>query len=260
MKKNNNPHAPPPGAGKRVSSNGAAEEAEAHMNSTPSNDILAALSNLDQLGAKLRPVRLEIGEILYEPEQRVEHVYFPTAGVISLLAAFEDGSTVEAGLIGPEGMLGTSVVLGAETTPHQALVQADGHALKMTAGDLRAEVQNDGLMLNLLLRYTHTLFTQVAQTAACNRAHTLGQRLARWLLLTHDRVQQDEFQQTQEFLSRMLGVRRAGVSVAANTLRDVRAIDYRRGNVIVLDRKELEKASCECYQVVKAEYARVFKS
>ncbi len=203
---------------------------------------------------KLRPVPLKLGHVLYEPSQMVEHVYFPTAGVISLLAAFKDGTTVEAGVIGREGMLGTSVVLGAETTPHQALVQADGHALKMAARDLRAEAQKDGLLLDLLLRFTNALFTQVAQTAGCNRAHTIEERLARWLLLTHDRVQQKEFAITQEFLSRMLGVRRAGVSVAANTLREMRAIDYRRGNVIVLDRSGLENASCECYSIVKAEY------
>jgi len=205
---------------------------------------------------KLRPVPLKLGHVLYEPSQTVEDVYFPTYGVISLLAAFEDGATVEAGVIGREGMLGTSVVLGAETTPHQALVQADGHALKMAARDLKAEVQKDGLLLNLLLRFTNALFTQVAQTAGCNRAHTLEQRLARWLLLTHDRVQQDEFAITQEFLSRMLGVRRAGVSVAASKLREMRAIDYRRGKVIVLDRSGLENSSCECYSIVKAEYHR----
>jgi len=255
MPKNHNAHGSP---GDRVSSHASTEDPE-HTDSAQSNSILGGLSDLKQFATKLYPVKLEIGEILYEPEQRIEHVYFPTSGVISLLAAFQDGSTVEAGVIGREGMLGTSVVLGAETTPHQALVQAEGHALKMAARDLLAEIQNDGLMLDLMLRYTHALFTQVAQTAACNRAHTLEQRLARWLLLTHDRVQQNEFAITQDFLSRMLGVRRAGVSVAANTLREMRAIDYRRGAVIVLDRQELENASCECYQVVKAEYDRLSK-
>jgi len=225
-----------------------------------SNNILAGLSGSEQFAEKLHPVRLVLGEILYQPEQRIDYVYFPSAGVISLLAAFQDGSTVEAGVIGREGMLGTPVILGAETTPHQALVQADGHALKMAARDLKAEVQKDGLLLDLLLRFTNALFTQVAQTAGCNRVHTLEQRLARWLLLTHDRVQQNEFAITQEFLSRMLGVRRAGVSVAANALREMRAIDYRRGNVIVLDRSGLEVASCECYPVVKAEYDRLPKN
>jgi len=229
------------------------------MNSSQTNNILAALpgSALEKFARNLRPVQLKVGDVLYEPEERIEHVYFPTEGVISLLTAFGDGATVEAGVIGREGMLGTAVVMGAKTTPHQALVQADGHALKMAAHDLKATLEGDGLLLDLLLHFTNALFTQVAQTAGCNRAHSLEQRLARWLLLTHDRVEQDEFAITQDFLSRMLGVRRAGVSVAANTLREMRAIDYRRGKVVVLDRSGLENASCECYSIVKAEYDRL---
>jgi len=229
------------------------------MNSPQANNILAALpgSAFEKFAMKLRGVQLNAGHILYQPEDQIEHVYFPTEGIISLLTAFGDGSTVEAGVIGREGMLGTAVVMGAKTTPHQALVQADGQALEMASRDLKAEVEKDGLLLDLLLRFTNALFTQVAQTAGCNRAHTLEQRLARWLLLTHDRVQQNEFAITQDFLSRMLGVRRAGVSVAANTLREMRAIDYRRGKVIVLDRSGLENASCECYSIVKAEYDRL---
>src|SRR5438552_3003490 len=247
-------HAPP---GARASAPGTDEDSREHARRAQSNDILAALPDLDQFAGKMQPVKLEIGDVLYEPEQGIEHVYFPTAGVISLLTAFGDGATVEAGVIGREGMLGTAVVMGAKTTPHQALVQADGHALKMAAHDLKATLEGDGLLLDLLLHFTNALFTQVAQTAGCNRAHTLEQRLARWLLLTHDRVEQNEFAITQDFLSRMLGVRRAGVSVAANTLREMRAIDYRRGKVIVLDRSGLENASCECYSVVKAEYDRL---
>ena len=206
------------------------------MTSPQANNILAALpgAELDKFASKLSPVKLELGEIVYSPEDKIEHVYFPTSGVVSLLAAFEDGSTVEAGIIGSEGIVGTPVVLGAEFTPHQALVQADGSALRMAARDLKAVLQKDGLLLDALLRFTNSLFTQVAQTAGCNRAHTLEQRLARWLLLTHDRVRENEFMLTQEFLSRMLGVRRAGVSVAANALREMHAIDYRRGKVTVL--------------------------
>lgn len=185
----------------------------------------------------LRPVNLEFGDVIYQPNQLVDYAYFPTSGVISLLAAFDDGSTVEAGVIGSEGVLGTWIVLGAETTPHQALVQSPGHALKLAVRDLRALVQNDGQLLDHMLHFTNALFTQVAQTAACNRVHKLEQRLARWLLHTHDRVAGDEFRLTQDFISRMLAVRRAGVSVAANTLRQMRAIDYQRGNVIVIDRK-----------------------
>lgn len=140
-----------------------------------------------------------------------------------------------------EGVLGTWIFLGAETTPHQALVQSPGHGLKLGARDLRALVHNDGQLLDTLLRYTNALFTQVAQTAACNRVHKVEQRLARWLLLTHDRVTGDEFLLTQDFISQILAVRRVGVSVAAKTLRKMRAIDYQRGNVMVLDRKSLGK-------------------
>jgi CRP-like cAMP-binding protein len=212
---------------------------------------------LAEFESKLRPVNLIFGDVIYEPNQHVDYAYFPTAGVISLLAAFEDGSTVEAGLIGSEGILGTWIVMGAETTPHQALVQSPGHALKLSVRDLRAVVQNDGELLSNLLRYSNALFNQVAQTAACNLVHKLEQRLARWLLLTHDRVVGDEFRLTQDFISRMLAVRRAGVSVAANSLRQMRAIDYQRGNVLVLDRKGLEAAACECYHVVKTVYDRL---
>lgn len=222
------------------------------------NKILAALprEEFDQIAAKLRTVPLKLGEILYMPEQKIEHVYFVTSGVVSLLAALENGATVEAGVIGPEGMAGISVILGADSTPNQALIQADGHALRMSSEDIRTEFRKGGKLRDLLLRYTHTLFTQVAQTAACNRLHSIEQRLARWLLLTQDRVDSDEFVLTQDFLSRMLGVRRAGVSVAANTLKQAGLIDYRRGSIIVLDRKGLEKYSCECYGIVRAEYDR----
>ena len=247
--------------GNRVSSTGA-QDSEVHSALPRSNAILNALSEsrLAQLLPKLRTVELELGQVLYEPEQSIDYVYFPTAGIISLLAAFEDGATVEAGVIGTEGMLGTPVVLGAETTPHQALVQASGQAMRMSARDLTGEVENDGSLLKSVLRYTNAMFIQVAQTAACNGLHTIEQRLARWLLLTHDRVRADEFLLTQEFLSRMLGVRRAGVSVAANNLKQYGAIDYRRGNVIVADRKRLEHTSCECYEAVKQEYDRYLRT
>ena len=243
--------------GNRVASAGA-QNSGSQSNGARSNAILNTLSEsqLAQLLPRLKIVELELGHVLYEPEQTIDYVYFPTAGIISLLAAFEDGATVEAGVIGTEGMLGTPVVLGAESTPHQALVQASGKAMRMTERGLTGEVENDGSLLKSMLRYTNVMFIQVAQTAACNGLHTIEQRLARWLLLTHDRVRRDEFILTQEFLSRMLGVRRAGVSVAANNLKQAGAIDYRRGNVVVVDRKRLEDTSCECYKAVKQEYDR----
>jgi len=247
--------------GNRVSSAGA-QNSGSQSNGARSNAILNTLSEsqLAQLLPRLKIVELELGHVLYEPEQTIDYIYFPTAGIISLLALFEDGDTVEAGVIGAEGMLGTPVVLGAETTPHQALVQATGQAMRMTVHDLNGEIEKDGWLLKSMLRYTNAMFIQVAQTAACNRLHTIEQRLARWLLLTHDRVQRDEVSLTQEFLSRMLGVRRAGVSVAANNLKQSGAIDYRRGNVIVVDRQRLEQTSCECYEAVKQEYDRNLKT
>lgn len=195
-----------------------------------------------------------IGQIVYAPEQTIEYVYFVNRGVISLLAALEDGDTVEAGLIGPEGLAGVAVVLGANSTPQQALAQSDIEAARISAQDLIAEFRRSEELRELLLRFVQAMFTQVAQTAACNRLHTLDQRLARWLLMTHDRVKTDQFTVTQEFLSRMLGVRRAGVSVAANSLRHAGMIDYRRGDILVLDRSGLERTGCECYGIVKAEY------
>lgn len=228
----------------------------------PANKILAALSDEDfeRLRPKLREVTFPIGKVLYRPEQQIEHVYFINSGIVSLLASLEDGATVEAGVIGPEGLAGVSVILGANSTPNLALVQSDMKGARISARDLVTEFHNDGKLGDLLLRFVHTMFTQVTQTAACNRLHTLDQRLARWLLMTHDRVKKDEFSLTQEFLSRMLGVRRAGVSVAANNLRQTGLIDYRRGNVVVVDREGLERVACECYQIVKQEYDSYLQS
>jgi CRP-like cAMP-binding protein len=217
------------------------------------NKILCALpqAEFDRIGPNLHPISLKYGKTVYLPEQEIEHVYFVTEGVVSLLASLEGGATVEAGVIGPEGIVGFPVVLGANTTPHQALVQGEGSAMRMPANELKAEFKRGGVLHDLILQYTNQLFVQVAQTAACNRVHNVEERLARWLLLTHDRTQGDEFTLTQEFIARMLGVRRAGVSVAASGLRNEKLIDYRRGVVTVLDRKGLEGASCECYRTAK---------
>lgn len=228
------------------------------IESQSDNKILAALppEEFEPLRPKLKLFRLELGTTLFRPEQEIEHVYFVTRGVVSVLAALENGATVEAGVIGPEGLAGIAALLGADSTPNQALIQAEGHALRISTSEMRTEFRKGGKLRDLILRYTHTLFTQVAQTAACNRLHGIEQRLSRWLLLTQDRVASDEFVLTQDFLSRMLGVRRAGVSVAANTLRHAGLIDYRRGTMVVLDRAGLEKYSCECYRIVRNEYDR----
>lgn len=228
----------------------------------PANKILANLPDeeFEELRPKLRAVNFPIGEILYMPDQKIEHAYFVTSGVVSLLAALEDGATVEAGVIGPEGVAGISVVLGADSTPNQTLTQSDVETLQISAVDLVTEFRKSSTLRDLLLRFVHTMFTQVTQTAACNRLHTLDQRLARWLLLTQDRVNDKQFTLTQEFLSRMLGVRRAGVTVAANDLRHSGLIDYHRGDIVIVDRQGLEKVSCECYRIVKQEYDAYLQS
>ena len=226
------------------------------------NRILAALPSVEYelVVPHLDKVSLRHGQILQVPDQRIEFLYFPTTCMISLLAALEGGETVETGVVGGEGMVGISVVLGVETSPNEALVQADGEAYRMKAKALGPLIKNGSVLHDNLLRYIHAIFAQISQTAACNRAHSLSERLARWLLLTHDRLGRDEFELTHEFLARMLGTRRAGVSVAASTLREAGAIGYTRGRVTILDREGLENAACECYRIVKAEFDRLSKS
>jgi len=222
----------------------------------PANRILSALppEEFERLRPKLREVSHKAGKIIYDAEEPINDVYFINSGIVSWLATLEDGNTVEAGVIGPEGIAGMAVLLGASSTPNQGLIQADLHASKISSSDLVTEFHKGGELNRLILRFVHSMFIQVAQTAACNRLHTLDQRLARWLLLTHDRTVGDSFPLTQEFLSRMLGVRRAGVSVAANSLRQDGFIDYHRGDIRILNRDGLENLSCECYEIVKQEY------
>src|SRR5205814_4864601 len=228
----------------------------------PANKILSALPHeeYEQLRPKLRDVHFKIGEIVYQPEEAIETVYFISTGICSWLATLEDGNTVEAGVIGPEGVAGVPVLLGASSTPNQGLAQADLLVSRISSRDLIPEFRKGGELNRLILRFVHSMFTQVAQTAACNRLHTLDQRLARWLLITHDRIGESSLPLTQEFLSRMLGVRRAGVSVAANSLRQQGLIDYHRGDIVVVDRPGVERLSCECYQIVKQEYDSYLKS
>ena len=226
------------------------------------NRILASLpaAEYERISSHLVEVSLPLGEIIQRPEQKIEFVYFPENSLVSLLAVLEDGETVEAGVIGYEGFVGVPVVLGVQSGTTQALIQGAGSAQRIKSQALRALINEGGQLQSLLLRFTHTLFTQIAQTAACNRAHDLNQRLARWLLLSHDRLRKEEFILTHEFLSRMLGTRRAGVSVAANGLRQGGIIDYSRGRVRIKNRKGLEQAACECYGVVKADYDALFKA
>jgi CRP-like cAMP-binding protein len=223
------------------------------------NRLLAALPSAyhERLAPKLEPVRLGFKQPLYEPHVPIEHVYFPTNGIVSLLTVLEDGGPIEVGTVGNEGMAGLPVFLGADAIPGRALCQIPGEALRLEARVLKDEVRRDGPLLSLLHRYTLALFTQVAQTAACNRTHSVEERCARWLLMTQDRVGTDRFPLTQEFMAQMLGVRRATVNVAAGMLQKAGFITYTRGRITVLDRPGLESASCECYAVIKGEFDRL---
>jgi CRP-like cAMP-binding protein len=217
------------------------------------NSLLAALPRriYRRLLAGLEPVELNFGDVLYEPGQTIRHVYFPGTSLVSLLTLADGHLALEVGLIGREGMVGIPVVLGHPVSPVRALVQGAGSALRMASPRLRTELRLSGRLLQELHRYTHSLMAQISQTAACNRFHVVEQRLARWLLMTHDRVKSDRFLMTHEFLGHMLGVRRVGVTKAAQVLQERKLIRYSRGNITVLDRPGLAAAACQCYEVVR---------
>lgn len=211
------------------------------------------------LSPDLQAVRLELGQILHAPDEKIKHVYFPATSLISLLASLDNGDSVETGLIGSEGIVGTSIALGVEAGNSLALVQGSGIALRLPSSSLPPFLKDGGIFRQKTFEFINSLFAQTAQTAACNRAHSVSQRLARWLLLTHDRIEGDELELTHELIARMLGSRRAGVSVAANDLREAGLISYTRGRVTVIDRPGLEAASCECYRMVKTHFDRLVK-
>ncbi|HLL77570.1 MAG TPA: Crp/Fnr family transcriptional regulator [Pyrinomonadaceae bacterium] len=221
------------------------------------NRLLAALpvKEYRRLLPQLERFTMPLAEVLYEPGDPIRHVYFPNDSIVSLLSVVAERSTLEVGLVGNEGMAGIPVFMGVGTSRNRALVQGAGTAMRMKAAALRTESERLGPLHRLLRRYSHSLLTQVAQTAACNRFHMVDARLARWLLMTHDRSQSDEFHMTQEFMSNMLGVRREGVNKAATALQRDELISYSRGHVRVLDRAGLEAVSCECYRVIKEESA-----
>ena len=216
------------------------------------NALLAALPRQDyqRLLAELELVPLAYGEVLYEPGERVQHVYFPNDAVVSLLVVVED-KALEVGLVGREGMVGIPLVLGADISAVRALVQGTGTALRMKAAALRGALAECPPLERELIRYAHAKLLQARQKAACNRFHQVEQRLARWLLMTHDRVSADRMHLTHEFLAGVLGVRRVGVTNAARDLQRRGLIDYRHGNILILDRRGLEAAACGCYQLVK---------
>jgi len=224
------------------------------------NRILAGLPPEDRVRilGTLQPVTFALGEVVYESGGQLEHIYFPTSAVVSLLYTMEDGSTAEMGLTGNDGVVGIALFLGGDTTPNRAVVQIAGEAFRMKAKILRDEFARGGPLQHVLLRYTQALITQISQTAVCNRLHAVEKRLCRWLLLCHDRVESEELQMTQEFISNMLGGRRESVTVAAGHLQDAGLIHYSRGRITILDRKGLEAAACECYTIVKEEFYRLF--
>lgn len=227
----------------------------------PGNRILVALPPQDRARLQLafQPVTFALDDVLYEPGARIEHVYFPTTAVVSLLYTMEDGSSAEMGLAGNDGVVGVALFLGGDTTPNRAVVQVGGGALRIRARTLREEFATGGALQQLLLRYTQAFITQVSQTAVCNRLHAVEQRLCRWLLMCHDRVGTNELLMTQERISSMLGGRRETVTVAAGRLQDAGLIRYTRGLITILDRKGLEAAVCECYPTVRAESDRLAK-
>lgn len=218
-----------------------------------SNQILASLParDLRRLTFRLEPVELRFGQVLYEPGKTIRHVFFPLDCLVSLLTAVDRQRTLEVGMVGSEGMAGMPFILGVGTSGVRALVQGAGRALRMAASPFRVEFDRTPAMQQALYRYTYALMAQISQTAACNRFHETEQRLARWLLMTRDRVGADEFGLTQEFLAHMLGVRRAGVSEASGALSRRGLINHSRGKVRVLDARGLARASCCCYQMVK---------
>jgi CRP-like cAMP-binding protein len=223
------------------------------------NHLLAALPDAEwqRWLPELQSVSMPLGQVLYESGTTLSHVYFPTTSIVSLLYVMENGSSAEIAVVGNEGIVGISLFMGGGSTPSRAVVQSAGKGLRLDAQSLKTEFDQNGPVLHLLLRYTQALITQMAQTAVCNRHHSLDQQLCRWLLLSLDRLQGDELVMTQELIANMLGVRREGVTEAALNLQRVGLIRYARGRISVLDRGALEKRTCECYAVVKTEYDRL---
>jgi CRP-like cAMP-binding protein len=222
------------------------------------NRVLASLSasSYQRLKAHLQPVTLKFGHILYEPDEGIRHVYFPLDCLISLLTAVDKRRNLEVGMVGNEGMAGMPVVLGVGVSGVRALVQGGGTALRMSTARFRTEFARSVPLQQSLLRYTHALMAQISQTAACNRFHGAEARLARWLLMTRDRVGSDDFPLTHVFLAHMLGLRREGVTEAASALKHRQLIDYRRGKMKILDVKGLIASSCPCYALVNSVYLR----
>lgn len=229
------------------------------MTGPKQNQLLASLpsTEFDLLASHLKPVALALGDMLYEPHQQMHHAIFPTSAVVSLHYVTASGATAEIAGVGHEGVVGIALFMGGDTTPSSAVVQTAGHAYRLDRLLFEQAFQRPGAMQNLLLRYAQALMTQVSQTAACNRHHSVEQQLSRWLLLSHDRAPGRDLVMTQELVASMLGVRRESVTEAAGRLQQFGFIRYRRGHITVVDRHGLESRACECYGVVKKELDRL---
>lgn len=229
------------------------------MNSPADNKLLKLLpeASKNQIFPLLKLVKLPLGKVIYESGQNLTCVYFPIDSIVSLLYVTENGSSAEISVVGNEGVVGIAVFMGGESTPNRAVVQSAGYAYHMPASLLRKEFHNNVTIRMLLLRYTQTLIAQMAQTAVCNRHHSIDQQLCRWLLLSLDRLRTNNLKMTQELIANMLGVRREGVTEAAGKLQKAGVITYKRGHITVTDRSKLETLCCECYEVVKQETDRL---
>lgn len=225
------------------------------------NRLLAALpTDIHQrLRPHLEPVTLKLRQILYETGDPLNYVYFPHQSLLSLVSLLKNGYSVEVGMVGNEGMVSISAFMGGSTSPYQVIVQGADGAMRMPAAALKEEFNRGGPLQTLLLLYAEALHIQISQTAACNRVHSLDERLARWLLMTQDRMQSDRLELTQEFLATMLGAERSGVTLAAITLQDAEVIKYSRGKITILNRAGLERVSCECYERVKVLFDEMLK-
>jgi len=223
------------------------------------NRLLGALpeAEWERLSPHLRAVWLPLGQALYEPGGKLDFVYFPTTAVVSFLGEMIDGDTAYAALKGNEGIVGAALLLGGDTNPNRSVVESAGWAYRIRSGFVQAEFARNGAFLRLVLRYVQALITQIAQTAVCNRLHSIDQQLCRWLLLSLDRLASNELTMTQELIADMLGVRREGVTEAAGKLQKAGLVRYHRGKITVLDRPGLQKRTCECYEVVKREFDRL---
>ena len=223
------------------------------------NDLLASLPPDDwaRIAPFLEAVELPLGKVLYESGNKMTHVYFPTTAIVSLLYVLENGSSAEIAVVGYEGVVGISLFMGGESTPSRAVVQSAGRGYRLRGARIKEEFARSGPVMHLMLRYTQAHITQMAQTAVCNRHHSLDQQLCRWLLLSLDRLEGPDLVMTQELIANMLGVRREGVTEAAGKLQKLGLIRYTRGHIHVLDREGLEARVCECYAVVKKEYDRL---